>query len=87
MLRPVIVFEVHLTPGADDSDLLSDELRQETQAQVMTAAEARAIGFEGLPDDPNLRLVACAREHAKWVEKALERAPQVRGYQPHEVDM
>jgi hypothetical protein len=87
MLRGVIVFEVHLTPGADDQDLLSDEVRQETQAQVMTAEEAKALGFSGFPDDPNLRLIAVTRQHQRWIEKALERAPQVRGYQPHEIDM
>ena len=86
-MRGVIVFEVHITPGSGDQDLLSDEIRRETQAQVITAEEASAIGFEGLPDDPNLRLVAVTREHAKWIEKALERAPNVRAYQPHEIDM
>ena len=83
----MIVFEVHLVPGADDKELLSDEIRQETQAQMMTAAEATAVGFAGLPDDPNLRLIAVTAEHKGWVEKALERAPGVRGYRPHEVDM
>jgi hypothetical protein len=86
-MRGVIVFEVHITPGSGDQDLLSHEIRQETQAQVMTAEEATAIGFSGLPDDPNLRLIAVSREHVKWIEKALERAPNVRAYQPHEVDM
>jgi hypothetical protein len=43
--------------------------------------------FRHLPDDPNLRLVAVSREHVKWIEKALERAPNVRAYQPHEIDM
>lgn len=86
-MRGVIVFEVHITPGSGDQDLLSDEIRQETHAQVMTVEEATAIGFDGLPDDPNLRLIAVTREHVKWIEKALERAPNVRAYQPHEIDM
>ncbi len=87
MLRGVIVFEVHLTPGADDQDLLSEEILQETHAQLMTAGEAKAVGFEGFADDPNLRLIAVTREHMRWIEKALERAPQVRAYQPHDIDM
>lgn len=87
ILGDVIVFEVHLTPGADDRELLSEEVLTETQAQIMNAEEATVLGFEGLPNDPNLRLIAVAREHARWVEKALERSPDVRGYQPHEVDM
>ncbi len=82
----VIVFEVHLTPGSDDSDLLSAEVRQETMAQVMTTTEAKAMGFSGFGDDPNLRLVAVTEKDERWIEKALERAPNVTGYRAHRVD-
>lgn len=82
----MIVFEVHLTPGSDDKDLLSAEVLQETQAQVMTASEAKAIGFDGFPEDDNLRLVAVTDKDQRWVEKALERAHQVAGYRAHHVD-
>ncbi len=85
-LSPVIVFEVHLAPGSDDKDLLSAEVLQETMAQVMTAAEAKAIGFDGFPADDNVRLVAVTEKDHRWVEKALERAPQVTGYRAHQVD-
>jgi len=81
----VIVFEVHLTPGSNDEELLSAEVLQETKAQVMTATEAKAIGFEGFKDDPNLRLVAVEEKDERWVEKALERAHQVTGYRAHRV--
>ena len=83
----MIVFEVHLTPGSDDKDLLSAEVLQETKAQIMTATEAKAIGFDGFQDDPNLRLVAVEDKDERWVEKALERAHQVSGYRAHRVHM
>jgi hypothetical protein len=83
----IIVFEVHLAPGRSSDDFLSEELLEETQAQVMTPAEARAVGFEGVPDDPNLRLVAVAHRDRKFVYGALERAHDVVGFKQHEVDM
>ena len=83
----IIVFEVHLAPGRSSDDFLSAELLEETQAQVMTPAEARAIGFEGVPDDPNLRLVAVAHRDRKFMFGALERAHDVVGFKQHEVDM
>lgn len=81
------MFEVHLTAGSEGKDLLSAEVMQETQAQVMTPAEAKALGFEGFPEDVNLRLVAVAEKDQRWVEKALERAPDVTGYRAHTVHM
>lgn len=83
----IIVFEVHLAPGRSGDDFLSAELLEETQAQVMTPAEARAVGFEGVPDDPNLRLVAVAQRDRKFLFGALERAHDVVGFKEHEVDM
>jgi hypothetical protein len=83
----IIVFEVHLDPNRSSDDFLSEDLLEETQAQVMTPAEARAVGFDGVPDDPNLRLVAVAHRDRKFVFGALERANDVVGFKQHEVDM
>jgi hypothetical protein len=83
----IIVFEVHLAPGRESDDFLSAELLEETQAQVMTPAEARAVGFEGVPDDPDLRLVAVAHRDRKFVFGALERSHDVVGFKQHEVDL
>jgi hypothetical protein len=83
----IIVFEVHLAPGRSSNDFLSGELLEETQAQVMTPAEARAVGFEGVPDDPNVRLVAVAVRDRGFLQQALERAHDVTGFRAHEVDM
>lgn len=83
----VIVFEVHLVPGSDGKDLLSAEVLKETAAQVMTATEAKAVGFDGFAEDPTLRLIAVTRRDQRWIEKALERAADVRGYRAHELDV
>lgn len=83
----MIVFFVKLAPGQTDEGIFSEELLTETQAQVMTTAQAKALGFQGFDDDALTRLVAVAKQDAGWVEKALERAPQVVGYDRSEVDM
>jgi hypothetical protein len=82
----IIVFEVHLVP-AHSNDFLSTELVEDTGAQVMTPAAAKAVGFEGIPDDPTLRLVAVAVRDKGLVQSALDRAADVTGYRVHEVDM
>ena len=83
----MIVFEVHMNPGSDGKDLLSAEVLAETKAQIMTPAEAKAIGFDGFPEDPNLSLIAVTERDERWIEKALERAHDVRGYRAHRVDL
>ncbi len=83
----MIVFEVHLTAGNDGEGLLSSGVLSETQAQIMTGAEAKALGFEGFPDGDELRLIVVAEKDERWIEKALERAPNVSGYRSHRVDM
>lgn len=83
----LIVFEVHLVPARADEPLLSDESLAETNAQVMTVAEAKAVGFDGLPNDDNVRLIAVASRDKGFVQSALERADFVTGFRVHEVDM
>jgi len=82
------VFEVYLTPVADPEALLSEESRRESGAQVMTYAEAQAVGFAGLPapaEGKVLRLVAVAPRDAQWVHRQLESNPDVTSYRVHEV--
>ncbi|MBK8254556.1 MAG: hypothetical protein IPK82_18050 [Polyangiaceae bacterium] len=84
------VFEVHLAPGADASDLLSQETLRSTQAQVMTLAEAKKVGFGGLPEPPpgrDVRLIAVAKRDAAWIHRALETSDAVGGFHVHEVDV
>lgn len=83
----MIIFTVRLAPGSDHQGILSEEIVVETHAQIMTTDEARALGFSGFPDRSDLRLIAVTQGDAGWIEKALERAPQVVGYERSEVDM
>ncbi len=83
------VFEVHLAPGADASDLLTAETIRSTSAQIMTLEEAKKVGFGGLPDPPpgkQVRLIAVARRDAAWIHRALETSEAVGGFHVHEVD-
>jgi hypothetical protein len=82
------IFECHLVAGSDPSTLLSDEALRETQAQVMTADEARAVGFGkfGEPKDGGeVRLVAVAARDSQWIHRVMERSPIVTSYKVHEV--
>lgn len=84
----LVVFEVHLAPGADPSNLFSEEMLKETQAQIMTLDEARAVGFqhplkeqEGL----ELRLIACSKRDAGWVHRTLEASNAVAAFRMHDI--
>ncbi len=82
----MIVFEVHLDPSLAHEPLLSEEVLRETQAQVMTVAEARQVGFGGLPDlGPNVRLIAVAQRDERWIQRALESSHAVSGFRTHAV--
>jgi hypothetical protein len=82
------VFEVHLAPGSDPETLLTPEIVKETQAQVMTPAEARAVGFGGLPADApdSIRLIAVAKRDAAWIHRRLESNSGVASFVVHELD-
>ena len=85
----MVVFEVHVAPGSDPESLLSAETKRETQAQIMTVAEARKVGFGGLPDPPadhEVRLVAVAKRDAPWVQRALETSEAVGQFRMFDVD-
>ncbi len=84
----LIVFEVHVAPGSDPATILTAEIQRETQAQVMTHAEAGKVGFGGLPAPPadhEVRFVAVAKRDAPWVQRALEGNEGVGGFKVHEV--
>lgn len=82
------VFVVNIAPGHSPDNLLSEETIQETQAQVMTPSEARAVGFSGLPegvDEGTVRVIAVAARDARWIHRALEANPNVTTYKVAEV--
>jgi hypothetical protein len=85
----MVVFEVFLAPGADADVLLSAETKKETGAVVMTIAEAEAVGFAGMPADPegrDRRLIAVRKADAPWIHRALETSEMVGGFRMFEVD-
>jgi hypothetical protein len=83
----LVVFEVHMVPGSSSDDLLSDEVKRETNAQVMTVAEAKQVGFGGLPDlGPNVRLIAVNQRDHKWILKVMEASHVVQRFNVHHID-
>lgn len=82
------VFECHIAAGHNPNEILSEETRKETMAQVMTIAEAEAVGFSGLPtpkDGHEVRLVAVNARDSQWIHRVLEASPSVTSYKVHEV--
>lgn len=89
MVRMMVVFEVHLAPGADPADLLTAETLRETGAQVMTPEDFRKVGFGGLPEAPAgtvVRLIAVAKRDAGWVQRALETNDAAGTFRAFDVD-
>lgn len=85
----MVVFEVFLAPGADPTTLLSAEILKSTGAQVMTIDEARKVGFAGLPEPSDgkvVRLIAVAKRDAPWIHRTLETSEAVGGFRMHDVD-
>lgn len=81
------VFEVHLVAGADPAQIIGASTLDETQAQIMTLAEAKAVGFVGMKEAPaglEVRLVAVAARDAPWIARALEQSDAVKGFNIHD---
>ena len=84
-----MVYEVYFAPGSDPEGLLTDEVKRETQAQMMTFEEAQKVGFDGLPTPAHngeVRLVAVAKRDGAWIQRILETTESVSGFRLHEVD-
>ncbi len=83
-----VMFEVFLTPGSFGNALLTEETKADTQAQVMTKAEAEAVGFGGLPDDGReRRFVVCAEKDARRIQNALTASADVAAFDVHPINM
>jgi hypothetical protein len=83
----MVLIEVHLAPGVRTFEL-SEEILRETQAQAMSPAEARAVGFDNLPAPPpgrEVRYVAVRPRDSQWILNALEADPSVASFKVHEV--
>ncbi len=83
----LVVFEAHLVEGESGDDLLAAEVKSETHAQVMTVAEAQAVGFGGLGTlGKNVRLIAVNKRDSTWIMKVLEASAIVANFQMHHID-
>jgi hypothetical protein len=90
MTAMLCLFEVFLTPGphAEGEQLLSDEVMEMTQAQIMTPEEAEAVGLHGIPEDPQGRkrvFVACSPRDQRLIHSRLEGSNAVAAFRLHEV--
>ena len=89
MSRMMVVFEVHVVPGCDPSSILTQETLRDTQAQVMTRAEAQKVGFGGLPESPadhEVRYVAVAKRDESRVQRSFESNDAVGLFSKFDVD-
>lgn len=89
----LILYEVFLVQGGNPDGLLSGEVLQETQAQIMTIEEARAVGFsrtlaEGAEPHARgleVRFIAVSPRDARFVQSRLEASHVVQSFRAHEV--
>lgn len=82
------LYEVFLVPDVDPGELLSQETLDATGAQIFTPAEARFIGLEGIPDDPEGRarvLIACRPSDEQYIASRLEGHPAVATFKLHDL--
>ena len=80
------LFEGFLVEGRDTSNILSPDVIAETGAQVMTPSEAKFVGLEGIPDDPEGRprlLVACQPADERLIASRLEAHDGVGSFKLH----
>jgi hypothetical protein len=84
----LIVFELYVRPGFDKDSFLSEESRRETEARVLTREEAENAGLSGLPEPQHpgeVRYVLVNARHRRWVERAIDAAPEITGFNVHDV--
>lgn len=84
----MVVFEVFVAPGADPSQILREETCRETQAQIMTLADAQKMGLRGVPDPggKEVRLILVKRQYLNWIHRSLEMSDAVAIFRVHELD-
>jgi hypothetical protein len=85
----MVLFHVILAPKADGSTILTKETLRDTQAQLMTIAEARKVGFQGIPDPPagqEVRLIAVAKRDERRIHTVLETSPEVASFNMYDID-
>jgi len=86
-----VAFVVHMVKGADAEALLSDEIKRETQAVVMSLEDAGKMGFtaQGIEQKPGqaVQIIVVARRDAPWIHRTLETSEGVAGFQMVDVNL
>jgi hypothetical protein len=85
----LVLFEVTVAQGADPSRLLPDEVVTDAKVKVMTLAEARAVGFAGLQEPPEgrvVRYISAVGRDAKFIHHVLENSAAVASMRTYEVE-
>ncbi|MEM9692354.1 MAG: hypothetical protein AAGA56_07405 [Myxococcota bacterium] len=85
-----IMLEVYLSAGASGEGLLTQETLDDTQAQVMTAEQAAAVGFSGLPEPAapgDRRFIIATKSDERRLMNALEASAQVAQFRSHDVNL
>ncbi|UQA62092.1 hypothetical protein [Polyangium aurulentum] len=84
-----VAFVVHVVKGADIDTLLSEGTKRETQAVVMSLADATKMGFSGIsaPPDRDVCVVIVAKRDAPWITRNLEGSEIVAGFQMVDVQL
>jgi hypothetical protein len=83
------LFYILLVPGTDGQTLLSAETIQDTDAQFMTYAEAKAVGFNEVPEQDaheNVILIVVDRKDAPWIHRSLEGNENIVSFKIYDVD-
>lgn len=86
-----IAFVVHVVKGTDPEELLSDQIKRDTQAVVMSMDDAGKMGFSasGIQVKPGQEacLIVVARRDAPWISRTLEQHDNVAGFQQVDVNI
>jgi hypothetical protein len=82
------LFEVYLAPGHHASQLISQELLDDTGARIFSDQEAELVGFEGIPanesGDPRV-FVACKSEDERLIQARVDSSPASARFRVHQV--
>ena len=82
------LFEVFLTPGRDAAGILSKDTLDDTGAQVFSPAEARLVGLQDIPEDPEGRarvFIACGPADEGYIQSRLEAHDAVAAFKLHDI--
>lgn len=83
-----VLFEVTLFGDVNINDLLTEETKQDTGAQIMTEEQAASVILAaGVPESGRVRaFIVCNRSDVRRIQNALEAHEGVAGFQVYELE-